>query len=139
MTPAEAQVLLSMASAYDNRKPDADAAKAWAAALEGLRFVDCREALIEHYKTSTEWLMPAMIRGAVKKIRSKRIAAFGHYDVPAGLNSRQTLEFLRTTNRRIADGEIESAAELATSGLKPRHLPDLLRLMPSVNDEETPA
>jgi hypothetical protein len=133
MTPAEAQVLLSMASAYDNRKPDPDAAKAWAAALDDLRFVDCRDALIKHYKTSTEWLMPAMIRAEVKRIRAKRIAEFGHYDVPPGLDSRQTLEFIRATNKRIADGEVASAAELETPGKSERHLPDMRELMASAN------
>jgi hypothetical protein len=133
MTPAEAQVLLSMASAYDNRKPDPDAAKAWAAALDDLRFVDCRDALIKHYKTSTEWLMPAMIRAEVKRIRAKRIAEFGHYDVPPGLDSRQTLEFIRATNKRIADCEVTSAAELETPGKSERHLPDMRELMASAN------
>jgi hypothetical protein len=133
MTPAEAQVLLSMASAYDNRKPDPDAAKAWAAALDDLRFVDCRDALIKHYKTSTEWLMPAMIRAEVKRIRAKRIAEFGHYDVPPGLDSRQTMEFIRATNKRIADCEVASAAELETPGKTERHLPDMRELMASAN------
>jgi len=129
MTPAEAQVLLSMASAYDNRKPDPDAAKAWAAALDDLRFEDCRAAVIEHYKTSTEWLMPAMVRATVKRIRAKRITNFGHFDVPDGLEPDEYTRFLWETRRRIADGEITSAKELETPGLKPRVLPDLRRVL----------
>lgn len=105
MNPAEAQVLLSMAAAFDNRKPDADTARAWAAALDDLRFEDCRAALIEHYKTSTDYLMPVMIRTAVKRIRAKRIAEAGDLTPPPGLDVAQTREWLRETRRRIGDGE----------------------------------
>ena len=106
MTPAEAQALLSMAAAFDNRKPDPDAARAWAAALDGLRFEDCRVALIEHYKTSTDYLMPVLIRTAVKRIRAKRIAEAGDLTPPPGLDVAQTREWLRETRRRIGDGEV---------------------------------
>jgi hypothetical protein len=129
MNIAEAQVLLGMAAMFDNRKPDEDAAKAWAAALDDLRFIDCRDALIEHYKTSTEWLMPAMVRATVKRIRAKRIADFGHFDVPHGLKDADYNRFLLDTRRRIADGEITSAKELETPDLKPRVLPDLRRVL----------
>lgn len=132
MKVTEAAALLTVAAAFDNRKPDADAAQAWALALDGLRFVDCREAIVAHYRASSEWLMPSKVIAEVKRIRSKRIAEFGPYDVPAGLDSRQYGEFIRATNKRIADGEIASAAELETPGLKERHLPDLRALMPSV-------
>lgn len=40
MTPTEAAMLLTIAASYDNRKPDADQAKAWAMVLDDLRFVD---------------------------------------------------------------------------------------------------
>ena len=105
MKPAEAQVLLSMASAFDNRKPDEYTARAWAAALDGLRLEDCQEALIEHYKTSTDYLMPVMIRTAVKRIRSKRIAEAGDLTPPPGLDVDETREWLREARRRIGDGE----------------------------------
>jgi len=139
MTPLEATTLCRLAKAMcpqqavDEFTPDA-----WHLLLDDLRFEDAKAALVAVCRVQP-FVAPAEIRAEVKRIRSKRIKEFGPYDVPSGLDSREYGEFLRATNQRIADGEIESAAELATPGLKPRHLPDLLRLMPSVNDEETPA
>jgi len=141
MTPAEAAALLAVAAAFDNRKPDADAAQAWAYALEDRPFIDCRDAIVAHYRHTNDWLMPNHVIAGVRKIRDKRLDDFGRYDVPDGLDSRQTLDFLRATNKRIADGEITSAVEIATPGLKPRDMPDLQTLMPSTDDDRgrTPA
>ena len=124
MTPAEAQVLLSMASAFDNRKPDADAARAWSAALDGLRFEDCRDALIEHYKTSTDYLMPVLIRTAVRRIRSKRIAEVGDLIPPPGLSELEQRQWLRDAKRRIGDGETFTPPQLPPAN--PRRLRELL-------------
>lgn len=113
MTPAEAQVLLSMAAAFDNRKPDADTARAWSAVLDGLRFDDCRDALIEHYKTSTEYLMPVMIRRGVKRLRSARMDNYGPIPAPDHLGAladadfdRAYDEYIDETMRAIADGDL---------------------------------
>ena len=135
MTPAEAQVLLSMASAFDNRKPDADAARAWSAALDGLRFDDCRDALIEHYKTSTDYLMPVLIRTAVRRIRSKRIAEVGDLIPPPGLSELEQRQWLRDAKRRIGDGE-----EYAPPQLPPADPPRLRELLATATPttEETP-
>ena len=69
MTPTDAARLLTLAAAYDNRKPDADQAKAWAMVLDGLRFEDCCEAIVAHYPTSRDWMMPAHVIADVKRIR----------------------------------------------------------------------
>ena len=124
MNPAEAQVLLSMAAAFDNRKPDPDAARAWAAALDGLRFEDCRDALIEHYKTSTDYLMPVLIRTAVRRIRSKRIAEVGDLIPPPGLSELEQRQWLRDAKRRIGDGETFTPPQLPPAN--PRRLRELL-------------
>jgi hypothetical protein len=103
MTPAEAQVLLSMCATVDNRKPDEDAARAWAAMLDGLRFDDCRIAVVEHYKTSTDWLMPAKVRADVKRIRAKRIAEHPPVTPPADLEDYAAWH--REIYGRIGNGE----------------------------------
>ena len=134
MTPAEAQVLLSMASAFDNRKPDADAARAWSAALDGLRFDDCRDALIEHYKTSTDYLMPVLIRTAVRRIRAKRIAEAGPLTPPPNLSPVETCRWLAGARSAVGDGM--SADEVTTTHggeLRPRDLSEL-RALPAVPD-----
>lgn len=104
MTPAEAQVLLSMAAAFDNRKPDPDAAKAWAAALDGLPFEDCRAALIEHYANTTDWIMPAHITTIVKRRRAKRIS---QADIPPPPNPDDPAAYiadLKASRERAATG-----------------------------------
>ncbi len=107
MTPAEAQILLSMCATVDNRKPDADAAKAWAAMLGDLPIEDCRLAVIEHYRSSTDWLMPAQVRTIARRIRSKRIAEHPAVLPPADMadDPGREIEWRRELNRRIGSGE----------------------------------
>lgn len=104
MTPQEAAALLTIAAAFDNRKPDADAAQAWAIQLDELPFHDCRDAVLGHYRTSSEWLMPKDVIGAVKRVRDKRIAEAGDLTPPRGLTDEQEREWIRNERRRIADG-----------------------------------
>ena len=108
MSPTEAAALLAMAATFDNRKPDPAAATAWATVLDGLRPEDCRQAVIEHYRDHTEWLMPAMVRTAVRRIRTARIIAYGTLpDPPAGLdpdNAHAYARWLADIRRQIADG-----------------------------------
>jgi hypothetical protein len=127
MTPTEAAALLTVAAAYDNRKPDEDAAKAWAMALDGFRFHDCRDVIVAHYRVSTDWIMPAHVIGAVKKLRSKRISEALMPDPPPDLTPLQTIAWQKDTVRRIADGE-----EITTEGygeLVQRDLPELRSLI----------
>lgn len=121
MTPAEAQVLLSMAATVDNRKPDPDAAKAWAAMLDGLRVEDCMQAIREHYTESTEWLMPAMVRARVKRIRAKRIADHPPLVPPPGLDDAQERQWLAGARRHIGDGnqiDSDAAYELVSGSVR---------------------
>ena len=113
MTPTEAAALLTIAAAFDNRKPDADTAKAWSLALDGLRFEDCRDAIVAHYRESSEWLMPAMVVAGVRKVRATRVRDFGPFDVPSGLDGPAYLAYIRDVQRRVADGELSDPAELA--------------------------
>lgn len=129
MTPQEAGALLAVAAAFDNRKPDADAAKAWSVALEGLRFVDCRDAIIAHYKASSEWLMPARVIAEVRRIRAKRISDHPPLTPPSDLDPVQTVAWIREARSRIGDGETIDCANLRGE-LHARHLPDLRALMP---------
>lgn len=134
MTPAEAQTLLGIAASFDNRKPSEEAAIAWSHALAGLRFVDCRDAVVAHYRASSEWLMPQRVISEVKRIRSKRIAEAGDPTPPPDLTPLETIAWLAETRRRIGDGE--PVDWLAAYGeLTPRHMPDLLRALPSPDNE----
>lgn len=106
MTPTEAAALLTICAAYDNRRPDPDAAKAWAMALDGLRFEDCREAIVQHYRASREWIMPADVLTAVKKTRTSRLEDVAPCP-PRGLDPDDTAAYagwLAGVRQAIADG-----------------------------------
>lgn len=128
MNTQEAAALLSIAAAFDNRKPDPDAAKAWSVALDGHRFEDCRDAIVAHYRKTTDWLMPGHVIAAVKTVRASRIEDHPPLTPPADLDPIETVAWLKEARRRIGDGEaIDSDA--AYGELKPRHLPDMRALL----------
>jgi hypothetical protein len=118
MKPTEAAALLTIAAAYDNRKPDPDAAKAWAMALHDVRFEDCRETVVEHYRHSREWLMPSDVLNGVAEIRSDRVTRFlqllwqlqgqKHLTPPPSLADDPAAEnrWVADTFRLVRDGEI---------------------------------
>lgn len=83
MTPSEAAALLTIAAAYDNRKPDEDQARAWALVLADLRFEDCRDAIVAHYRESRDWLMPAdVVKGAHELRIGRWNAYYGRFQMP---------------------------------------------------------
>jgi hypothetical protein len=130
MTPTEAGMLLTVAAAFDNRKPDKDAAMAWGLALGDLPFVDCRDAIVAHYSTSSEWLMPAMVSRAVRKVRRDRLEDHPPLTPPPDLTPLETNAWLKDARRRVADGE-HVDCDQAYGVLKPRVLSDLKALMPA--------
>ena len=108
MKPTEAAALLTIAAAFDNRKPDPDQAKAWAMALDGLRFEDCRAVVVEHYQRSREWIMPVDVRAAVKKLRAKRISEHAPVTPPPDLSVAETIQWQRETTKAIGDGTYQA-------------------------------
>lgn len=70
----ETAAVLAMISALDGRKAFGEIdAQAWHAVVGDLRFDDCREAVIAHYRDSSATLMPADLRVRVKQVRKDRI------------------------------------------------------------------
>ena len=53
--------LLTMVAAFDRRTIGEADVTAWQAALDDLRFEDCREAVVAHFRISADWLMPASL------------------------------------------------------------------------------
>ena len=128
-------MLLGIAASFDNRKPSEEAAIAWAYALEDIRFIDARDAIVAHYRASSDWLMPQKVISEVRRIRAKRIAEAGDLTPPPDLTPVQTIAWLKDARRRIGDGE--TVDELAAYGeLTPRNLPDLRRVLPAPGDTE---
>lgn len=134
MTPAEAAGLLAIAAAFDNRKPDADAATAWAMALDGWRFEDCREAVVGHYRITREWIMPSDVIDAVKEIRRNRLRDYGPIEPPPSLDpddDRAYSQWLIDAQRAIADGlPLPNGADYPQ--LERREMPDMSELLPRI-------
>ena len=112
MTPSEAAALLAVAAAFDNRKPDPDAAKAWAVALEGYRFEDARDAIVRHFRSTSEYLLPVHVIRGVKAIRKQRLDDHPLPPVPAGKTDAEELAWKRDMRDRIANGEVFPIPEL---------------------------
>jgi len=112
MTPAEAAMLLTVAASFDNRKPDPDAAKAWAVALEGYRFEDCRDAIVRHFRSTSEYLLPVHVIRGVKAIRKQRLDDHPLPPVPVGMTDAAELTWKRDMRDRIANGEVFPIPEL---------------------------
>lgn len=138
MTPDEAGVLLGMAATVDNRKPDADAAKAWAAMLDGLRLEDCIVAIREHYSKSTEWLMPAKVRADVRRIRAARIEKHPPLVPPPGLDDDAERTWLAAAKRRIGDGEVIDCDAPYALVAAPTGIRELIAAATHPTPEETP-
>lgn len=62
MNLAEAAAVLAKAAAFDRRTVGEADILAWHDALGDLPAGDCLAAVTEHYRESTEWLMPAHVR-----------------------------------------------------------------------------
>ncbi len=73
MTPQETSAVLAMIGTYDRREFTPTDVEAWQAAWDpALTFEDARHAVSEHYRTSTDWLMPAHINRIAKARRDDR-------------------------------------------------------------------
>lgn len=72
MTRAEVAMLLSAAAGRDQRTIGEADVMAWHEDIGDLNYADSREALVRHYRNSTDRVMPAHIRRLVKAIREER-------------------------------------------------------------------
>lgn len=106
MNLTETATLLAMIQAFDRRTVGEADVTAWQAALDDLRFDDCREAVVAHFRISSDWLMPANVRAAVKAARRDRLERDLPIDPPdADPNDvRAYLEALRAQRHRVGDG-----------------------------------
>lgn len=77
MQKASAAQVLALIQAFDNRKTDQATITAWADILPDQDVNDYLDAVKDHYRTSSEWLMPAHLIRRVKSTRSRRIEVAG--------------------------------------------------------------
>lgn len=61
MLKSETAQLLAIVSAYDNRKVSAEMVEAWHYTIGDLDYEPASRAVVEHFRSSTAWIMPAHI------------------------------------------------------------------------------
>lgn len=130
MTPAETAALLAVAASFDNRKPDELATDSWWRVLNKFRFEDCRDAVVEHYTSSNQWLMPADVGAIVKRRRAKRIDEHPPLVPPPGLDDAAERAWLAEATRRVGDGEQVETGDLYDQ--LPEDLPRVRELIAAV-------
>lgn len=70
-TEAEVRQLLAIAMTYDHRKPGEATVMAWLEAAQRARwtFPEAREAVLDHFANSTDYLMPGHVTAAIRAVR----------------------------------------------------------------------
>lgn len=116
MNETEASRLLGHCAAFDNRKPSAAAATAWASALNDVPLdADARDAVAAYYTTAPKdpdaklWILPHHVRTLRTKIRNARLENFQYQPLP----DETTAEYLaryRGQVRAIASGRVAPPA-----------------------------
>jgi hypothetical protein len=122
--------------AIDEFTPDV-----WHPLLEDLLFDDAKQALLNVAKAQP-FVAPSEIRAEVKRIRAKRMLAFGELpDPPAEVAADPALfhPWLKATKRAIADGRVQSPADLGILPGKAAERPplELNGVIRGVDDEES--
>lgn len=109
-TLADAYELLAVAQSFDRRTVGDFDAEGWRRAMHGLQLEDAKQAVVEHFTTSTDWLMPAHVRDGVKRIRKDRLERRAFDWVPDADpdNPIAYQRALRAGNERAADGTEQS-------------------------------
>lgn len=110
--------VLTMCAAFDNRAADKDGsvARLWAETLKDVRQADAEAAVIEHYKTSTDYARPAHLLTIVKRYRAERWQAHGPLDLaatpPAELDDDVpgTIRWLRLYRKAVGEGATRELA-----------------------------
>jgi len=113
VNPSEAAELLKHCSAFDNRKPSAAAAVAWAAALNDVPFDnDAKAAVAIYYTTPPKdpdgklWILPHHVRTLRTKIRSARLENF-QYEPIEGETAAEFIARLQGQIAAVASGRAD--------------------------------
>lgn len=106
MTRNEVIDLLTLIASFDRRTAGKTDVTAWQAAVGDLAWPDAQAAVIEHFRESTDWLMPAHIRQRVAAIRQARLDAAGPIEIPEDLadHPAEAIAWKQRAMTAIADG-----------------------------------
>lgn len=72
MKKSEVHKLLTIASAFDNRRPTDEQLEAWFSVIGHLDYSDAEIAVRNHFRDSTDWMLPAHIVHGVASIQAAR-------------------------------------------------------------------
>lgn len=129
MNMSEIATLLAMVAAFDRRTVGEADVVAWHEAIGDLRLEDARSAVVAHFRTSRDWLMPLDVRTAVTAMRRDRLERDMPTDPPdADPNDPAAyIAALRDQRRRVGDGteRPRPVAELIAGTVK--RMPDVPR------------
>lgn len=75
MNLAETHDLLTLIAVFDHRRFDDATVLAWHEVFANDAFDDCRAAVIKHFSSSAEYLMPVHVRSGAIEIRNRRRSA----------------------------------------------------------------
>lgn len=105
MIASEVAALLGRVAAFDRRPVGRAEVAAWQAALDDIGYREAEAAVVEHFRASTDWLMPAHVRRLVAAARSERVEAAGPalYDGCDDLDGAAYVERRRANLARVLD------------------------------------
>lgn len=109
MNVTEAGTLLAHISAYDNRNFNEFVAVTWHGIVGRYQFEEARQAVDEHFSTSTEYLLPAHL---IRLIKSKRRFRLTHFDAidpnrTDGADIATELAVRRQLTEAVATGQMD--------------------------------
>ena len=127
MNSSEVHELLMGIKLVDNRRVNDGTVEMWRRILSDLELGECKLAVIEHFRTSTQYLEPQHIRHIVKKWKEERATMNNkpeRYDnvdpTPPPKNFKEMTDFYRELAMKIQWGPHENPEDVArAAGLVP--------------------
>lgn len=113
MNRPETAAVLAMIASLDGRRAFGEAdVVAWQAVLDDLRFEDCRDGVVAHYREAATVLMPSDLRERVRRVRKERIGNRVPPVPPVDPDDRERYaRWNQAWTRAVGDGLDEAAAE----------------------------
>lgn len=125
MRRSEAGVLLAKMSAFDRRTIGEADIEAWAEALGDVPLSDALDAVTEHYRAQSRWIMPSDVLTACRLTQSSRLIAAGTPPIPGDLTQQQERIWRRRWCELVKSGESadDAAAVVSAEMVLPKELP----------------
>jgi hypothetical protein len=122
MNLEETSAVLGKAAGFDNRTIGQANLLAWHEVLGDLDVRDCLNAIAQHHRESTEYLMPAHVRRIAEKLRTERrdresrdeqhrqLEAYAATAGPLTDRSKEIRAFVDQVRSALPDGDLEALA-----------------------------